>query len=161
MAWAWVRPRDATILSARPLLDLGTGDGQTLAALAPEGFTVGVDRSFTLLRAGAVNAAAERLPFADGTFGTVLAGDVFHHLADAQLLVVLTEIRRVLRPNGRLIAWWYEETSDRSPDAPRHTRSLEAFAALAEPLGLRLIAIELDTAVDVSPTVGVCATVGP
>jgi SAM-dependent methyltransferase len=130
MAFTWVRPSDPTVLAERPLLDLGTGDGQTLAALAPgRGLRVGVDRSLALLRPGNVNAEAHALPFRDGSFGVVLAGDLFHHLDDDQLRATLAESMRVLRPTGRLVAWWYESAGLPASDSPGHPRSFDAVAS--------------------------------
>jgi ubiquinone/menaquinone biosynthesis C-methylase UbiE len=47
-----------------------------------------------------VLASAEALPFRDGSFDTVLSGLVFCSVPDARR--GLDEIRRVLRPDGRL-----------------------------------------------------------
>ncbi|MBX7168147.1 MAG: class I SAM-dependent methyltransferase [Pirellulales bacterium] len=44
----------------------------------------------------------DRLEFADATFDTVLCFSVGHHVDDATLDRILTEIGRVLRPSGRL-----------------------------------------------------------
>ena len=138
VAWAWVRPADPSILDSRPLLDLGTGDGQTLATLVRHaGLIVGVDRSPEILAVGrpavfpVVSAEAVALPFAAGTFETVLAGDLFHHLDETALEEVLTEVRRVLRPGGRLVAWWYEAPGREAPDAPRFPRPYGVVASAA------------------------------
>ncbi len=132
MAFTWVRPADPSVLEGRPLLDLGTGDGQTLATLVRgPGLAVGVDRTIALLRPGSVNAEAGCLPFRDGCFETVLAADLFHHLDDGSLSLVLVELARVLRPGGRLVAWWYETASRDAPDAPRYPRRLEAVTSAA------------------------------
>lgn len=130
MAWTWVRPRDTDLLAARPLLDLGTGDGQTLAALTrPGGVVVGVDRSLEGLRAARrsldrplLAADARRLPFRDGSFRVVLAADLLHHHDDEALGRVLAEARRALTADGRLVAWWYGEPGRAAPDAPRFPR---------------------------------------
>ena len=126
MPWTWVRPQDPSVLAGRPLLDLGAGDGQTRAALVEgSGLVVGVDHAPDLLRPGDVNAEATRLPFRDASFATILAADLFHHLDDAQLASVLSEIRRVLRMRGRLVAWWYADATRPAPDAPRFPRRLD------------------------------------
>jgi SAM-dependent methyltransferase len=126
MAWAWVRPVDRSVLEGRPLLDLGTGDGQTLDALVvDEGLVVAMDREPQLLRPGSVNAVAHALPFSDGSFAVVLAADLFHHLDDAGLASVLAEIGRVLRSGGRLVAWWYAQETRPAADAPRFPRPLQ------------------------------------
>ena len=45
---------------------------------------------------------AQRLPFADNSFSNIVMMDVLHHIENP--VRALTEARRVLRPNGRLIA---------------------------------------------------------
>lgn len=45
-----------------------------------------------------VIAAAEKLPFANGCFDAIICSEVLEHVADP--LSALSEIRRVLRPNG-------------------------------------------------------------
>ncbi|MGH2760345.1 MAG: class I SAM-dependent methyltransferase [Actinomycetota bacterium] len=163
MAWAWVRPADRRVLEGRPLLDLGTGDAQTLSALVePRGLVVGVDRSSEALAAGKgrgfrlVGAEAHAVPFAAGTFDTVLAGDLFHHVDDERLSEVLAEVRRILRDGGRLVAWWYEVSGRQSPDAPRYPRLFEEVARAAR--GLRVDRLELEMTLEPAPpTVGLVA----
>jgi SAM-dependent methyltransferase len=125
--WTWVRPADASLLEGRPLLDVGTGDGQTVSALASDGFVVGLDASIEALRtaplARRVGGSALALPFPDGSFAVVLAGDVFHHLDEDALMVALGEAHRVLQPGGQLVAWWYEETPRADPHGPRFPRT--------------------------------------
>jgi ubiquinone/menaquinone biosynthesis C-methylase UbiE len=48
-----------------------------------------------------VSASAEKLPFADASFDTVVATFVFCSVADPP--AALAEVRRVLRPAGRLV----------------------------------------------------------
>ncbi len=48
-------------------------------------------------------ASAERLPWPDGTFATVVADSVIEHCDDP--VRALREWRRVLRPGGRLVLW--------------------------------------------------------
>lgn len=163
-----MRPADPSVLEGRPLLDLGTGDGQSLEALVGggPGLVVGLDRSAEALRAARLSgvgplvcAQAGGLPFPDGSFATVLAGDLFHHLDDEGLALVLREVRRVLLDGGRLVAWWYERSGRPGPDAPAHPRTFDvameaaAAAGLAEP---RLLPLEttLDPA---PPTIGLVA----
>src|SRR4029077_6629813 len=137
MAWAWVRPADPTLLDARPLLDLGSGDG---ALASGPGLVVGLDRSERILRAARggrlVVGEAETLPFRDGSFAVVVAGDLFHHLDDGNLLAALREVGRVLGRDGRLVAWWYERHARPSPDAPVHPRAFDTVAELVERAGL-------------------------
>ncbi len=159
MPWAWVRPADLRILAGRPLLDLGTGDGQTLAALAPGGLTVGVDRRIALLSPGNVAAEARVLPFKDGSFATTLAADLFHHLPDDNLADVLDEVFRVTSATGRLVAWWYEEPGREAPDAPRYPRSFGDVAWIAGNCGFKSAEpLELISTLEPSPaTTGILA----
>jgi len=53
---------------------------------------------------------AEPLPFADSEFDDVIASLVLHYLQD--WTPTLTEFRRVLRPDGRLIASVHHPTAD-------------------------------------------------
>lgn len=46
--------------------------------------------------------SASRLPFADGTFDTVMATEVLEHVAEVDAAVA--EVRRVLRPGGHFLA---------------------------------------------------------
>lgn len=167
MSWTWVRPRDPSALSGRPLLDLGVGDAMTTGALAGgAGLVVGVDASGDALRAARrtgrlvlVRAFAERLPFIDATFATVLAADLFHHLADDDLGRVLDETARVLRPGGRLVAWWYAEPRRPGPGAPSRPRGYGDVADAVMRGGfLETKPLELELSVQPSPpTVGLVA----
>ena len=163
-----MRPKDLSLLDGRPLLDLGTGDAQTLAALASSaaGPVVGVDRSLAVLlgarRTGLswlVGAEATALPFTDCSFGTVLAADLFHHLDDDRLGRAVEEVARVMRREGRLVAWWYETAPHAAPDAPAHPRELEVVVAAADAAGYTAIdALELDVVLPGGPkTIGLTA----
>ena len=90
------------------ILDVGCGTGANLKMLREYGAAEGVDiseqavdfchaRGLTDVRLG----AAEELPRANDTFDLVTALDVIEHLDDDS--VGLNEIRRVLRPNGRVL----------------------------------------------------------
>jgi ubiquinone/menaquinone biosynthesis C-methylase UbiE len=142
MPWTFVRPRDRSLLAARPMLDIGTGDGQTLRALVddPSGI-VAIDRSTSLLTPGGLAGDVMALPFADEAFATVLAADLLHHVGD--LDGAFAEIERVLRPDGLFVAWWYERSPHDAPDAPRFARTYEEVAAHTsldvEPLELEIV----------------------
>ncbi len=129
MPWTFVRPLDRSLLLPRPMLDLGCGDGQTALALhAPD--AIGIDRSDGALRAARASgltrvarADGSRLPFADSTFAVVLAADLLHHVED--LPELFDELRRVIRPDGVFVAWWYETNPHPAPDAPRFPRAFD------------------------------------
>jgi len=151
--FTFVRPVDARVLDGRPLLDLGTGDGQTLRALVDDlRGVVTLDRSTQLAPMLAADALA--LPFGGGTFATVLAADLIHHVGDLDAL--FAEIRRVLRPDGLLVAWWYAETPHQAPDAPRFPRSYDDVAAHALFSEVRPLSLEI-TLGGGPPTVGMIA----
>jgi len=100
-------------VAGRRILDAGCGSGPLFAALRDHGAVVtGIDASAGMLalarrRLGddvALHMAdlRDRLPFADGAFDDVVASLVLHYLEDWGS--TLAELRRVLRPGGRLIA---------------------------------------------------------
>ncbi|WP_275466660.1 class I SAM-dependent methyltransferase [Streptomyces noursei] len=97
----------------RRILDAGCGSGTLSAALRDRGAVVtGIDASAGMLalarrRLGddaALHVVDLRdcLPFADGAFDDVVASLVLHYLEDWG--PTLAELRRVLKPGGRLIA---------------------------------------------------------
>jgi len=88
-------------------LEVGCGTGHWLSLIAPRlDTTAGLDPSWNMLeraehaapRALLVRAAAERIPFAGGSFDRVFAINAFHHFTDHVAFVA--ECRRVLRPGG-------------------------------------------------------------
>jgi 2-polyprenyl-3-methyl-5-hydroxy-6-metoxy-1,4-benzoquinol methylase len=103
----WLAP----LQTQGPILDLGCGGGQLLAALASDGREcVGVDVSLEWLVVAhrlvaehasprlVVAAMAEALPFPDATFAAVASLDVLEHVGDQSHY--LREIDRVLLPGG-------------------------------------------------------------
>ncbi|MFO0910936.1 MAG: class I SAM-dependent methyltransferase [Isosphaeraceae bacterium] len=87
------------------VLDLGCGKGRFAVRLEAMGAqVVGVDLSHAMLSQAAplprLRASARRLPFGDASFDAVVAVEVFEHLE--ALGPVIAEVRRVLRPGGRL-----------------------------------------------------------
>jgi SAM-dependent methyltransferase len=97
------------VTARRPrILDVGCGTGANLLMLSKYGDAEGVDVSEDALtfcrERGLENVklgAAEQLPYDDGTFDLVTALDVVEHLDDD--LAGLREMRRVLRPGGRVL----------------------------------------------------------
>jgi SAM-dependent methyltransferase len=100
-------------VAGRRILDAGCGSGALSAALRDSGAVVtGIDASAGMLalarrRLGDdvplhVVDLSDRLPFDDGAFDDVVASLVLHYLEDWG--PTLAELRRVLRPGGRLIA---------------------------------------------------------
>ena len=98
----------ASLAPARRALDLGCGDGAVSSAVPAEKLTIADVSAVALERASArvPDAAAAELepdaplPFADGSFDLVVCTETLEHVRDLQLL--LSEIRRVLEPGGRL-----------------------------------------------------------
>jgi 2-polyprenyl-6-hydroxyphenyl methylase / 3-demethylubiquinone-9 3-methyltransferase len=89
-----------------PLLDVACGAG-LLAPWVTGWRHVGLDLSALSLRqarahsVAPVRADALRIPFADGTFQCVVAGEVLEHLPD--LPAACAELARVLAPGGVLV----------------------------------------------------------
>ncbi|MDX3658873.1 class I SAM-dependent methyltransferase [Streptomyces sp. ID05-26A] len=120
-------------VAGRRILDAGCGAGPLFAALRERGAVVsGIDVSAGMLeqarrRLGSdadlrIADLAGPLPFADAEFDDVVASLVLHYLEDWG--PTLAEVRRVLRPGGRLIvsvnhptaAYCDERLAGRRPD---------------------------------------------
>lgn len=102
------------------ILDIGCGTG-TLAIEAkrlvgPTAYVCGIDASPEMIaRAGKKarktgtevdfrNALVESMPFRDGQFDVVLSTLMLHHLPGQLRRQCAAEVRRVLKPGGRLLA---------------------------------------------------------
>ncbi len=93
----------------RRVLDLGCRDGALTREYAAGNEVVGVDADRDAL-AEAEKIGIEThwadldqpLPFGDGSFDVVVAGELLEHLRDPR--TVVGEVRRVLRPGGTFVA---------------------------------------------------------
>lgn len=92
------------------ILDIGCGDGVLLHLVSRKipAQLYGVDSSQvslhyakTKVKAEFILAQAEKLPFENNFFDTVLATEIIEHLTRPELM--LAEIKRVLKPEGKLI----------------------------------------------------------
>jgi ubiquinone/menaquinone biosynthesis C-methylase UbiE len=109
----------AHLTAGESVLDVGCGTGTLAIAAARRvgetGSVTGVDPSPELLARARKKArrahvpvtletaGGESLPFPDASFDVVLSSLVFHHLPHAALRSSALEMRRVLKPGGRLL----------------------------------------------------------
>ena len=101
------------------VLDVGCGTGTLAVALAkrvlPGGWAAGVDASSEMIAVAKAKgvrakidvhfevAAAQKLPFADAMFDAVTTSLTIHHVPEADRLMAVRELLRVLRPGGQLL----------------------------------------------------------
>jgi ubiquinone/menaquinone biosynthesis C-methylase UbiE len=130
LAWLLTRGRErafreriitlARIERGESVLDIGCGTGTLAIAAArhvgPTGEVYGIDPSPQMIarasrkavKAGAHAvfelAVAEKLPFPDSRFNVVLSTLMLHHLPRNTRQECASEIRRVLKPGGRVLA---------------------------------------------------------
>lgn len=100
------------------VLDAGTGTARIpvmLGQLRPQWQIVGIDLSENMLRIGRQHIEAsglqgqiqleqidaKKMPYPDKSFDMVISNSIIHHLPDP--LPFLTELQRVLKPNGALL----------------------------------------------------------
>jgi len=122
----------ASVEPGMKVLDVGCGRGEIIwhcARLGADAFGIdyapvavrmardrirlGDDETPPSGKMGVARADAKLLPFASGSFDRVLMFDVVEHLYPWELHQALLEVRRVLRPGGRLIIHtapnrWYD-----------------------------------------------------
>ena len=109
----FVTPLLDRAIDGRPdplMLDCGCGTGHNLRLLRRAGRAVGIDITFSGLKYAVsrgdrqvAQASAGRLPFQDGIFDLVTSFDVIYSLPDELERAAVSEMRRVLRPGGRLL----------------------------------------------------------
>ena len=110
MAAVWRKTHGET--PAERILDFGGGVGTSLRDLSdlfPETDITLTDVSEESLKLASQQAVprvdikvydGQSLPFEDGSFDMVLAACVFHHIPEEQHVSLMSEIHRVLRPDG-------------------------------------------------------------
>lgn len=90
------------------ILDAGCGTGELMRKLANFGKTVGIDSSEEAIRYAKKRlvdvrlASIQEMPFKDSSFDVVTNIDVIYHM-NVDDVVALSEVRRVLKPNGMLV----------------------------------------------------------
>jgi ubiquinone/menaquinone biosynthesis C-methylase UbiE len=117
--------REAQVHEGAQVLDVATGTGKVAFAAAravgPKGRIIGIDLSGGMLAQARHNTGglpvefrlmdAERLEFDDATFDVVLCGFAVWFLPD--MLSGMREMRRVLRPGGRLaFSTWAKQSHE-------------------------------------------------
>ena len=111
------------------VLDAGCGSGSFLRLIEdivrPGGDAVGVDIERGNLEAsarrgcdGLLLAGARELPFASGAFDAVWCANVLQYFDDAEIGAVVAELRRVVRPGGRVAVKDVDMTGLRFGPAP-------------------------------------------
>jgi SAM-dependent methyltransferase len=97
------------------LLHAGCGGGQVDGKINREFVITAVDNSSSALAAyrrfnacvhSIVRADIRGLPFKNASFDGVYNLGVMEHFAEEEILRILTEFRRVLRPGGKLVIFW-------------------------------------------------------
>jgi ubiquinone/menaquinone biosynthesis C-methylase UbiE len=133
---------------AEEALDVATGTGHTALAIAPHCARVtGVDPTPEMLREAEelarsraianvhfVQGTAEHLPFIDACFDVVTVRRAPHHFASIPM--ALAEMRRVLRPGGRLGL-----VDQITPDDPEGSNLLEAMERRRDPSHRRALTV--------------------
>ena len=111
--------RELAVLACGDVLEIGCGTGQMLPLYREATGVVAFDPNRASLDrarrrcpgAGLLVADAQRIPFTDASFDTVVSGLVFCSVPDAER--GLAEVRRVLRPGGRLLMLEHVHASGR------------------------------------------------
>jgi ubiquinone/menaquinone biosynthesis C-methylase UbiE len=132
--------------SSHAVLDLACGPGIVAEAIAPHvRHVIGIDATPEMIRMAEERfknahlrngrfkvALAEELPFHAGRFDQVITRLSFHHFVD--LPGVISQIRRVLRPEGRLVV--ADVVSSEDPEEAALHNSLEQ---LRDPTHVRML----------------------
>ncbi len=135
---------EAGLTGGEKVLDVGSGAGHSTLHFARAGAKVtGLDLTREMVETGRRLAAregldnahfergdAEDLPFADDSFDVVTCRLCAHHFADVP--AALREMRRVLRPGGRLLL-----CDSMAPDDEAQDAFFQAFETLRDPSHVR------------------------
>lgn len=124
-AYSWITKGLITrrfVGASTRILDIGCGWGRNLSGFP---HAVGVDIEWRLLRTARtylsnplVTGDCNTLPFSSKVFDAVIMTDVIEHLDNP--MPALLEIRRVLRPAGRLVLSTPNKTISRFASVPGH-----------------------------------------
>jgi ubiquinone/menaquinone biosynthesis C-methylase UbiE len=111
--WSRWRSLALDFVEQQPVLEVGFGTGELLLAMRRQGWQVsGIDLSPSMHRVTTrkmrqhglwvprVQGAAQNLPFADDSFGSIVITFPAAYIVDP---LALAELRRVLQPGGRMI----------------------------------------------------------
>ncbi len=143
-----------------PILDLGTGTAQIPIELCrqdPRPRVTAIDLSEEMLKIARHNVAAAKLteriqvekvdakglPYADGSFASVISNSIIHHIPEPA--VTFAEMVRVCRPGGRL----FVRDLMRPPDAVTLAQLVDQHAAGANAHQRQLFADSLHAALTV------------
>ena len=138
MAYALKRARLAPGMS---VLDVGCGRGEILyQARAAGAFAAGADFAQAALRVAAstsqapvLRCDAKRLPFAEKTFDRIFFLGVLDHLHDWELKDCFSEFKRVLRPEGFVVATTCTNTDYYKSRTYAWRRACASLLGLREP----------------------------
>jgi SAM-dependent methyltransferase len=143
------------------VLEVGFGHGRTIhlaADMVPRGFVAGVDPSAEMVRMASrrnrrhiaagrvalVLSDAVSIPFPDGAFDKVYGIHVLYFWPQPR--DQLREIRRVLKPGGRMVLGFRVRSDERSADFPPSVyrfHDLEEIQSLLADCGFRAIGAEI------------------
>jgi ubiquinone/menaquinone biosynthesis C-methylase UbiE len=138
--------------SGEAVLDVACGTG-TLAILAKQtvgrsGIVCGVDASPEMLaraRSKAAkaavevrfeNAAAQALPFSDSSFDLALGTMMLHHLGRAARRELAVQLRRVVKPGGRVLLVDFAKPKTKARGFAAHIRHRHGHVDLSEIIAL-------------------------
>ncbi|CAM4399147.1 MerR family transcriptional regulator [Paenibacillus alkaliterrae] len=108
-------------------LDIGTGTGNLAGKLIEQGANMaGVDQSKEMLKQCQKKLPDMEtklgnflaIPYLDGKFDFVVSSFAFHHLTEEQKILGIEEMRRVLKPHGRICITDLMLANEQKPDDP-------------------------------------------